>query len=89
MLQASGERSQDQWSFGFIQFFIPFKIISAHDTGHSVGGVKMEELLKNHLAHRQAELGLSHKCPMWGSTHTRHSGEMIPWLSEVMIYQHS
>ena len=33
--QASGERSQDQWSSGqniffFIQFYVPFKIISAH-----------------------------------------------------------
>ena len=44
------------------------KIISAHmRQGQSVGGRKWEDPKKNHLAHLQAELGLSHMWPEWGS----------------------
>ena len=35
---------------------------SSYETGQSVGGRKREDPKKNHLAHPQAELGLSH---MW------------------------
>ena len=52
----------------------PFQdYFSSYETGQSVGGRKRENPEKNHLAHPQAELSLSH---MW-RTHTRHSGEMI------------
>ena len=33
---------------------------SSYETGQSVGGRKWENPQKNHLAHPQAELGLSH-----------------------------
>ena len=44
--------------FFLIQFYVPFKIISAYiyETGQSVGGRKRESPEKNHLAHPQAEL---------------------------------
>ena len=55
--------------FFLIQFYVPFKIISAHmrRTHQSVGGRKRENPEKNHLAHPQAELGLSHMWPVRGS----------------------
>ena len=53
--------------FFFIQFYVPFKIyFSSYETGQSVGGRKRENLEKNHLAHPQAELGLSHMWPVRG-----------------------
>ena len=60
-----------------IQFCVPFKIVSAHMTGQSVGGQTWENSEKNHLAHPQAELGMSHVCPVWCSNQNRHSREMI------------
>ena len=50
--------------FFLIQFYIPFKIILAHMrwANQSVGR-KRENPEKNHLAHPQAELGLSHIGP--------------------------
>ena len=65
---------------------------SPYGTGQSVGGVKTGEPREKHLAHLQAELGLPHMCPVWGSNTpgvTSHSGEMIEWLSVVMKYHHS
>ena len=47
--------------FFLIQFNVPLKIISAHM------GRKRENPEKNHLAHPQAELGLSHMWPERGS----------------------
>ena len=38
----SGERLQDHWSSGLIQFNVPFKIISLIETSQSVGGAKRE-----------------------------------------------
>ena len=40
---------------------------SSYETGQSVDGVKTREPRKNHLAHPEAELGLSHMRPKWGS----------------------
>ena len=52
--------------FFLIQFNVPFKIISAHEMGQSIGGRKRENPEKKHLAHPQAELGLSHMWPVRG-----------------------
>ena len=47
--------------FFFIQLYVIFKVISAHMRwAKSVGERKRENPEKNHLAHPQAELGLSH-----------------------------
>ena len=57
----------------FICFFLnsvlrPFQdYFSSYETGQSVGGRKRENPEKNHLAHPQAELGLSHMWPVRGS----------------------
>ena len=40
---------------------------SSYVTGQSAGGRKRENPEKNHLAHPQAELGLSHMWPVRGS----------------------
>ena len=40
---------------------------SSYETGQSVGGQKRENPEKNHLAHLQAELGLSHMWPVQSS----------------------
>ena len=60
-------------SFFFsISFFLnsvvrPFQdYFSSYETGQSVGGRKRENPEKNHLAHPQAELGLSHMWPERG-----------------------
>ena len=46
----------------------PFQdYFSSYETGQSVGGRKRENLEKNHLAHPQAELCLSHMWPVRGS----------------------
>ena len=46
----------------------PFQdYFSSYETGQSVGGRKREDPEKNHLAHPQAELGLSHMWPERGS----------------------
>ena len=51
--------------FIYLFFFNSFKIISAHhdETGQS-GGQKWENPDKKHLAHPQAEHGLSHMWPV-------------------------
>ena len=58
--------------FFFVFFFNsvlrPFQdYFSSYETGQSVGGRKREDPEKNHLAHPQAELGLSHMWPDRGS----------------------
>ena len=59
--------------FFFFFFFLnsvlrPFQdYFSSYETGQSVGGRKRENPEKNHLAHLQAELGLSHMWPERGS----------------------
>ena len=46
----------------------PFQdYFSSYETGQSVGGRKRENPEKKHLAHPQAELGLSHIWPERGS----------------------
>ena len=46
----------------------PFQdYFSSYETGQSVGGQKRENTEKKHLAHPQAELGLSHMWPVRGS----------------------
>ena len=58
----------------FNQFYVPFKIISAHiRRANQYVGRKRETPEKKHLAHPQAELGLSHIMPRVGLE----SGEMI------------
>ena len=50
--------------FCLIQFNVPFKIISAHmRRANQQVGRKRENREKKHLAHPQAELGLSHMWP--------------------------
>ena len=63
-----------QTSFILVLFFFfnsvlrPFQdYFSSYETGQSVGGRKREDPEKNHLAHPQAELGLSHMWPVRGS----------------------
>ena len=72
--------------FIFIQFNVPFKIISAHmrRTNQWVPGLKREDPeKKKHMTHLQADL-----MPRVGTrTHIRHSGEIDEWLSVVMKYQ--
>ena len=48
----------------FVPFNVPFNIISADMRwANRKVGQKRENPEKNHLAHAQAELGLSHMCP--------------------------
>ena len=51
----------------FIQFYIPFKIISAHMRRAISRWAKTGEPREKNLAHPQAELGLSHMWPVRGS----------------------
>ena len=61
--------------FVFCFFFFLFNSVlrpfqdyfSLYETGQSIGGRKRENPEKNHLAHPQAELGLSHMWPERGS----------------------
>ena len=54
--------------FFFNSVLRPFQdYFSSYETGQSVGGRKREDPEKNHLTHRQAELGLSHMWPERGS----------------------
>ena len=54
--------------FFFYSVLRPFQdYFSSYETGLSVGGRKRENPEKNHLAHLQAELGLSHMWPERGS----------------------
>ena len=60
----------------------PFQdYFSSYETGQSVGEQKRENPEKKHLAHPQAELGLSHMWPVRGvRVHTRHSSNMMEGL---------
>ena len=52
----------------FYSVLRPFQdYFSSCESGQSVGGRKREHPEKNHLAHPQAELGLSHVWPLRGS----------------------
>ena len=52
----------------FFSVLRPFQdYFSSYETGQSVGGRKREDPEENHLAHPQAELGLSHMWPERGS----------------------
>ena len=54
--------------FFFNSVLRPFQdYFSSCETGQSVGGPKREKSKKNHLAHPQAKLGLSHMWPERGS----------------------
>ena len=54
--------------FFFNSVLRPFQeYFSSYETDQSVGGRKREDPEKNHLAHPQAELGLSHMWPERGS----------------------
>ena len=62
----SGERLKDQWSSGFfIQFNVPFKIISLIETSQSIGGAKREYPGKT-IRHTGKQ-NLSHMWPVQGS----------------------
>ena len=52
-----------------IQFYVPFKIISAHmrRANQYVGRKLDNPEKKKHLTHTEAELGLSYMCPVWTS----------------------
>ena len=50
---------------------------SSCETGQSIGGRKREDPKKNHLAHPQEELGLSHMWPERGSNPHQTQCEMI------------
>ena len=59
----------------------PFQdYFSSRETGQSVGGRKRENPEKNHLAHPQAELGLSHMWPEGFRGH--HSASFDRWLNK-------
>ena len=52
----------------FYAVLCPFQdYFSSYETGQSEGGRKRKDPEKTHLAHPQAELGLSHMWPEWGS----------------------
>ena len=60
--------STTRFFFFFNSVLRPFQdYFSSYETGQSVGGQKRENPEKNHLAHPQAELGLSHMWPVRGS----------------------
>ena len=58
---------------------------SSYESGQSVGGRKREIPEKKHLAHPQAEVGLSHMLPARGSTHNRHRGQILICLIHPSI----
>ena len=54
----------------------PFQdYFSSYETGQSVGGVKQEYPMQNHLAHMQAEFNLSQKMPCVGLKPTPDTAE--------------
>ena len=53
----------------FLLSLRPFQdYFNSYEAGQSVGGAKTENLKTKLLPHPQAELGLSHMCPFWGSS---------------------
>ena len=68
------------WFCFFIQFNVPFKIISLIETSQSVGGAKREYPGKTTWHTRKQNLACL-TCGQCGArTYTRHSGEMMEWL---------
>ena len=66
--------------FFFIQFTVPFKIISLIETSQSIGGAKRECPWKTTWHTCKQNLACL-TCGQWGArTYPRHSGEMIEWL---------
>ena len=62
-----GERDTIIYIF-FNSVLRPFQdYFTSYETGQSVGGRKRENPEKNHLAHPQEELSLSHMWPVRGS----------------------
>ena len=64
----------------FIQFNIPFKIISLIETSQLVGGAKSEYPGKTTWHTRKQNLACLTCGQCRARTYTRHSGEMIEWL---------
>ena len=70
MYGSASRKIQCNMIFYFIFFFFdsvlhPFQdYFSSYETGQLVGGRKRENPEKNHLAHPQAELGLSQMWPV-------------------------
>ena len=67
--------------FVFIQFTVPFKVISLIEVSQSIGGVKRKYPGKTTWHTSKQNLSCL-TCGQCGArTYTRHSGEMIEWLS--------
>ena len=64
----------------FIQFYVPFKIISLIETSQSIGGAKWEYPGKATWHTRKQNLSCLTSGQCGARTYTRHSGEMIKWL---------
>ena len=79
--------------FFFVQFNVPFKIISliSRRANQKVGR-KWEYRGKNHLTHPQVELDLSHLWPVWGSNphqSQRWDDRMVKGDNEISHLNHS
>ena len=79
--------------FFFVQFNVPFKIISliSRRANQKVGR-KREYPGKNHLTHPQVELDLSHLWPVWGSNphqSQRWDDRMVKGDNEISHLNHS
>ena len=79
--------------FFFVQFNVPFKIISliSRRANQKVGW-KREYPGKNHLTHPQVELDLSHLWPLWGSNphqSQRWDDRMVKGDNEISHLNHS
>ena len=84
---------QNFFFFFFVQFYVPFKIISliSRRANQKVGR-KREYPGKNHLTHPQVELDLSHLWPVWGSNphqSQRWDDRMVKGDNEISHLNHS
>ena len=69
--------TDDWYNFFFVQFYVSFKIISAHnETGQSVGGPKMGEPREKPPGTHASRTWLVSRGHSGARTYTRHSGEM-------------
>ena len=79
--------------FFFVQFNVPFKIISLISRrANQKVGAKTEYPGKNHLTHPQVELDLSHLWPVWGSNphqSQRWDDRMVKGDNEISHLNHS
>ena len=83
--------------FIYLFFFVPFFSVkrpfqdyfSSYETGQSVNGAKKRTPRKTTWHTRKQNLACLTCAPCEARTHTRHSGEMVKWLSAVMKYQRS